>query len=155
MLARHHHRRDGQLRVHPRAGAPECTLGGAKSATENYQDLWWNSDESGWGVNIAHQGDILFATWYTYDAQGKGLWLVMSNTAKSGGSTYSGAVLRAYYQLPVGNYPLTNEVLMSWMTGISHGFAALTLWTGWDYLPAGLRHASGPRTGGLPNRQLP
>jgi cardiolipin synthase len=33
--------------------------------------------------------------------------------------------------------------------------AALTLWTGWDYLTAGLRHASGPRTGGLPNRQLP
>ena len=33
--------------------------------------------------------------------------------------------------------------------------AALTLWTGWDYLTAGLRHASGPRAGGLPNRQLP
>jgi hypothetical protein len=77
------------------ASAPECTLGGAKSATENYQDLWWNSDESGWGVNIAHQGDILFATWYTYDAQGKGLWLVMSNTSRTGGSSYSGPVFRA------------------------------------------------------------
>src|SRR5205807_5231542 len=42
---------------------------------------------------------------------------------------HPGAVLRAYYQLPVGNYPLTNEVLMSWMTGVSHGFASLTLWT--------------------------
>jgi hypothetical protein len=42
---------------------------------------------------------------------------------------HPGAVLRAYYGLPVGNYPLTNEVLLAWMTGISRGFAALTLWT--------------------------
>jgi cardiolipin synthase (CMP-forming) len=33
--------------------------------------------------------------------------------------------------------------------------AVLTLWTGWDYLTAGLRHAYGPRTGGLPERQMP
>jgi cardiolipin synthase (CMP-forming) len=33
--------------------------------------------------------------------------------------------------------------------------AGLTLWTGWDYLTAGLRHAFGPQTGGLPKRQMP
>jgi cardiolipin synthase (CMP-forming) len=33
--------------------------------------------------------------------------------------------------------------------------AGLTLWTGWDYLTAGLRHASGPRTDGLPKSQQP
>jgi cardiolipin synthase len=35
--------------------------------------------------------------------------------------------------------------------------AALTLWTGWDYLTAGLRHASGVRApgSGLTNRQMP
>ena len=35
--------------------------------------------------------------------------------------------------------------------------AALTLWTGWDYLTAGLRHASGARApgGSLSNRQMP
>ena len=33
--------------------------------------------------------------------------------------------------------------------------AGLTLWTGWDYLTAGLRHASGPRTRGLPKGQQP
>ena len=35
--------------------------------------------------------------------------------------------------------------------------AALTLWTGWDYLMAGLRHAARPRApgGSLPNRQMP
>src|ERR1700761_136077 len=33
--------------------------------------------------------------------------------------------------------------------------AGLTLWTGWDYLTAGVRHASGPRTAGLPKSQQP
>ena len=33
--------------------------------------------------------------------------------------------------------------------------AALTLWTGWDYLTAGVRHASGPPARGLTERQTP
>jgi cardiolipin synthase len=33
--------------------------------------------------------------------------------------------------------------------------AALTLWTGWDYLMAGVRHASGPPATALTKRQLP
>ena len=37
----------------------------------NFQGLWWNPDQSGWGINFAHQGDIIFATWFTYDAAGK------------------------------------------------------------------------------------
>ena len=77
---------------------PACSLGGAGGASPNYQDLWWRSpagSESGWGLNIAHQGDILFVTWFTYGANGKGLWLVGSNVARVGTSTYSGALYRA------------------------------------------------------------
>jgi hypothetical protein len=43
----------------------------------NVQDLWWNPAESGWGINFAHQDDTIFATLFTYDASGKGMWLVM------------------------------------------------------------------------------
>ena len=25
------------------------------------QDLWWNPAESGWGINLAHQDDTVFA----------------------------------------------------------------------------------------------
>ncbi len=32
--------------------------------------------ESGWGINFAHQGDIVFATWFTYDTAGKPWWLI-------------------------------------------------------------------------------
>ena len=69
----------------------------ALQAKDNYQGLWWNSpagSESGWGVNLAHQGDTLFASWFTYDADGSGLWLVMSNGTKTGEATYSGTLSR-------------------------------------------------------------
>ena len=51
--------------------------GPALAAAANYQGLWWNPPaESGWGINFAHQGDIIFATWFTYDAAGKPWWLI-------------------------------------------------------------------------------
>jgi YVTN family beta-propeller protein len=79
------------------ASVPTCTAGGAPGTTPNYSDLWWRSPagaESGWGVNIAHQGDILFATWFTYATGGRGQWLVMSNGARTAPGTYSGALYR-------------------------------------------------------------
>jgi hypothetical protein len=75
---------------------PNCTLGGAPGATPNYQGLWWRSpanSESGWGVNLTHQGDILFATWFTYDASRRGIWVVMPNGRRSG-NAFTGALYR-------------------------------------------------------------
>jgi len=70
---------------------PTCTAGGTYGT--NYQDLWWHgASESGWGINITHQGDIIFATWFTYDTTGKGMWIVMANGAKTGAGVYSGAL---------------------------------------------------------------
>ena len=77
------------------ATPPTCTFTtGDRTSATNYQDLWWNPAESGWGLNIAHQGDILFATLFTYDANGKGMWLVMSNGNRIGAGTYSGTLYR-------------------------------------------------------------
>ena len=51
--------------------APTCVWSAFdRSFSNNFQDLWWNPSESGWGVNVAHQGDILFATLFTYDENG-------------------------------------------------------------------------------------
>jgi hypothetical protein len=68
----------------------------------NYQGLWWNSpaaSESGWGLNLAHQGDTIFATWFTYDVTGKPWWLAMtaSKTSLPTATTnvYRGTLLRA------------------------------------------------------------
>jgi YVTN family beta-propeller protein len=73
---------------------PTCTLGGSAGALPNYQDLWWNPAESGWGMNVAHQGDVLFVTWFTYGADGRGMWLVGSDVRKTGNATYAGTLYR-------------------------------------------------------------
>ena len=40
-------------------------------------DLWWaGSQEDGWGLNITQQGRVLFPVWYTYDANGKAMFLI-------------------------------------------------------------------------------
>jgi len=73
---------------------PTCDFGGGVG---NFQDLWWAApagSESGWGLNVAHQGNIIFATWFTYDKAGKGTWLVASNVKLTSGTTYSGDLFR-------------------------------------------------------------
>jgi len=70
--------------------------GSVSAAVANYEGLWWNApagSESGWGINFAHQGDVIFATWFTYDAAGKGWWLVMT-APKTAPNTYSGTLYK-------------------------------------------------------------
>ena len=73
---------------------PVCEAADSREAPPNYQGLWWKPSESGWGVNVAHQGDSLFATWFTYDAKGQGMWLVMSNGVKRADGSYAGTLYR-------------------------------------------------------------
>jgi hypothetical protein len=65
----------------------------ASSLTINYQGLWFNPAEAGWGINFAHQGDTIFASWYTYDLSGKPTWLVMTAN-KTTGNTYTGQLFQ-------------------------------------------------------------
>jgi serine protease len=64
----------------------------------NYEGLWWNApagSESGWGINFAHQGDVIFATWFTYDASGKAWWLSMTAN-QIGDHTFSGKLYETH-----------------------------------------------------------
>ena len=76
---------------------PTCTWGGLTDLTlaTNYQDLWWAAGgvESGWGVNFSHQGDVIFATWFTYDFAGAALPL-SATLNKVGPGIYSGTLIR-------------------------------------------------------------
>jgi hypothetical protein len=49
----------------------------ARGSDTNYQDLWWNPKESGWGINLTHQGNTIFATWFTYIDQGRPAWFYL------------------------------------------------------------------------------
>jgi hypothetical protein len=77
---------------------PACRFGTQANlaAATNYQDLWWNApagSESGWGVNITHQGSTLFVTWFTYDVDGSPLWL-SATAQKTAALTFGGTLYR-------------------------------------------------------------
>ena len=77
---------------------PTCRFGtlARLEAATNYQDLWWNDppgSESGWGINVTHQGDTLFVTWFTYDVDGSPLWL-SATAQKTGAASFAGTLYR-------------------------------------------------------------
>ncbi len=65
-------------------------------AATNYQDMWWvpGGAESGWGINLSHQGETIFATWFTYDLDRTPLWLTALVHRQPIGNVYSGTIYR-------------------------------------------------------------
>ena len=77
---------------------PTCVFGAQPdlALATNYQDLWYAApaeSEAGWGVNFTHQGDIIFATWFTYDADRNPLWL-SATVDKTAAGVYTGTLYR-------------------------------------------------------------
>ena len=71
---------------------------GISNAAFDVEGLWWNApaaSESGWGINLAQQGDVIFATWFTYDATGAAWWLSMT-TSRTAGNVYSGTLYETH-----------------------------------------------------------
>ncbi len=88
---------------------PTCTFGTQPNfaLATNYQDLWWAAppgSESGWGINLTHQGDTIFATWFTYDVDGTPLWLAVT-AIKTAPGTYSGTQLFRLTGPPFNSIP--------------------------------------------------
>jgi len=66
------------------------------AAPINYGGLWWNApagSEPGWGLSVAHEGDLVFATWLTYDPSGRALWLSLI-APRVADRTYAGTIYR-------------------------------------------------------------
>lgn len=76
---------------------PKCAHGTQPDfvGATNYQDLWWATGgiEAGWGINLTHQGDLIFATWFTYDFDGKPMWL-SALAPKTAQGIYAGELIR-------------------------------------------------------------
>ena len=51
----------------------------ATVVANNYQGLWWNANESGWGMSLTQHGNIIFAALYTYDDAGQPVWYAIPN----------------------------------------------------------------------------
>jgi hypothetical protein len=72
---------------------PTCDQGG--SAGTNFTDLWGNTSEPGWGVNVVQQDNTIFASWFTYGSDGRGSWLYASGMNRTTGNTFTGELFRA------------------------------------------------------------
>ena len=59
----------------------------------DYTDLWFNPNESGWGMAMAQQFGNVFLAWYVYDATGKPFWYVAPSCTVNG-SSCSGTLYR-------------------------------------------------------------
>jgi len=57
-------------------GSTFSAIAMAESLGTAYTDLWWNPKESGWGVTIAHQQNVMFLTFFVYRADGSPYWVV-------------------------------------------------------------------------------
>jgi hypothetical protein len=47
-------------------------------STTQMSGLWYNANESGWGMSVTHQFGVMFVAIYTYDASGAPTWYVAS-----------------------------------------------------------------------------
>lgn len=57
----------------------------------NLTALWYDQSQAGHGVNVVHQGSILFVAWYVYGSDGKVLWMVAAASRQADGR-YIGAI---------------------------------------------------------------
>ena len=64
-------------------------------AAAPYAGIWWGgAGQDGWGLSVAQQGETIFATWYTYGADGEPAWFYMPAGAKIGAGTYAGKLYK-------------------------------------------------------------
>ncbi len=68
---------------------------GSAAATKlntDLSDIWWNPAQSGWGMQLVNTGTFVFATIFTYGADGKPIWITGELAAGASytftGSTY-------------------------------------------------------------------
>ncbi|CAN5396629.1 hypothetical protein BH11PSE11_BH11PSE11_12970 [soil metagenome] len=52
---------------------------GTTAPAVDYTALWWNPNESGWGVALTQQFSMIFVALYTYESNGSPVWYVASS----------------------------------------------------------------------------
>ncbi|MEO8386144.1 MAG: hypothetical protein ABI583_12935, partial [Betaproteobacteria bacterium] len=61
---------------------------------QNYSDIWWNPNESGWGLTIADHGPVAFVVWYTYDVDNQPVWFSLTGTFTNNRKNFTGDLIR-------------------------------------------------------------
>lgn len=113
---------------------------GATTFSTDTSDLWYNPNESGWGLSVNQQDATLFAVLFVYGANGQASWYVAPDmrfvSSGSGGIVFSGALYQTtgpYYAQPfvpgavgtravgAASFTLTNLTTASFGYSIDNG----------------------------------
>lgn len=97
----------------------------APTPGSNHQGLWWNPAEPGWALQVNHQGDSIFAIWFTYDDTGRATWLSFA-AQRAPDERYAGML----YRTTSGSSGVTNAVVGTasvTFTDASHGTFAFEM----------------------------
>jgi cytochrome c553 len=71
----------------------------------DFTDLWWNANESGWGLNlIQHPSHNIFGVMYTYDLDHRPMWLVLPGGVWGSPLLFSGKFYRVTGPPPTGPF---------------------------------------------------
>lgn len=65
----------------------------ASTATSDLSDWWYSPSESGWGINVLQQSDILGVAFFVFDTSGKPVWYTTALTYQ-GNFVWSGDLLQ-------------------------------------------------------------
>jgi hypothetical protein len=63
---------------------------GATSFTTDQSDLWWNTAESGWGMQLVQRGSVIFATLFVYDQINIPIWYTATLNYSGSGFVWTG-----------------------------------------------------------------
>jgi hypothetical protein len=80
----------------------------AQVTLSNFTDQWWNPFESGWGLALFQQADVMFIDLFVYDTNGNPIWFTATATYQgqtgSGDLVFSGDLIQttgSYFGGPV------------------------------------------------------
>lgn len=65
------------------AAALAAPSGARAASTTDYSDQWWVAEESGWGISVLQQSDILFVDLFVYGPGGAPTWLTAAARYRS------------------------------------------------------------------------
>lgn len=87
--------RDYYSRLDLEAAQLRTWLAASAAPAEDYTDLWWNPQESGWGISITHHvSNKLFLVWFTYGPDGRPEWIVAQGGQWTGSASWTGTFYR-------------------------------------------------------------
>lgn len=66
----------------------------ANTFSSDFSDLWWNANESGWGVTVTQQQEVVFLTFFVYGVDGRPVWYTgqgsYASVSAQGGFVFTG-----------------------------------------------------------------